>query len=241
MCLLAVMLVVAGGCGPKVRLLKQDERMTFDALRAGKVAIAGVANLAGHDNDPEYEVENWPAIFESALHEARDQLETVPPVLVVERLGEDVHQRMMGAYRRAGDLDSTTLAELGIALSGQARYAALARIEDVALKHLRAQSDEDPDPEVEKLKITKETRRTARVTFDVYDLTERRSVWSGEISSSSSNQVSFNPDRAERSLLGIVGRAVFGGGDPDYPEAPTVSAAIQAACYDFGRALPKEK
>lgn len=205
--------------------------LTAEALRSEKVAIVGVVQV-----DEIADVRPpLIAALERVLHATRPDLTIVPAATVAPALDDSTERFLLLGYQMHGVADPAWLARAKTEIRPMARYALLARVEAVKVRH----SDRVDVEEKTAGTPISVTGRDVRVKVSVYDLENLELVFAGEYWGSKEDARSdMDPTLPEpEDSLGIVGvndTTTYG----VYKKAAPVAQATEPAFLEFARSLP---
>jgi len=222
------MVIFTTACSTKVAHVEYDPSFTEASLRAGGIAVAGVTSNLEEDEDVTAFNNRYAPVL-------RQKLLTEQDVAVVEwgqvrqALGDEAASGLLQSYRDYGSLEPPMSDSLAAAVSGTARYAAFARVEDDAIEF------EENSYEKE---IIRKTIRKSSVTFRVYDLETQKRVWETIIEGHDENKKTILPDDPDSSIWESIIESILTSPDgKPYPEAPERSAVLRMIFGKFAKEL----
>ncbi|HLB59365.1 MAG TPA: hypothetical protein VJL87_04715 [Bdellovibrionota bacterium] len=242
---LVAILVGISGCATKVVGLKKSPSFLYSNVQNGKMAIGGVVS-ATEEVKPA-QVATYGNMLMNQIIEERSGIGVASTAMVKEKIGSKQYDALLNDYKNFGSLSKEQIKSLSRNLSG-VRYVVFARIDRNEVTNDRAESavtNSDGKEDPNKRKITKYAGRAMSATFQVADLVEQDSAWSGSITKSSSNSKEYTKTEFGNSILGIVvAIANKGGGDEDttypYPTPPDEGQVLNYIFSGFAENLPKE-
>jgi hypothetical protein len=205
--------------------------LSADALRSGKVAIVGVVQV---DEVPEVRPPLIAAL-ERVLRSTRPDLTIVPAARVSPALDDSTERFLLLGYQMHGAADPAWLERARPEIRPMARYALLARIEAVKVRHVD-RADPTGESQAGGIQVT---GRDVRVGVSVYDLESLELVFAGEYwgSKEDARSVGDAPLPEPEDSLGITGvndTTYYG----VYRKAAPVAMAAEPAFVEFARSLP---
>jgi hypothetical protein len=227
----ALALSALAGCArpPEVYGLRHDPTFTPRSLDSGRIAVGGVTSIADDTaHSPSLRV-GYESLLISSLREARPLLQVAPAGAVAAEFGDKAHGELLDRYGQLGELDSASLHEMSGRLP-KLRYVVFARIDaDVidSAKTVTLDSSQNEHTELSRW-------RTMSVGFQVYDMSLRRSVWSGQFTQ---REDASNKYDEPRTLLGAVVSAVLD--TREYPAAPAQHKILRPIFAAFAGSLPQ--
>jgi hypothetical protein len=227
----AAILVAIAGCSYMSDVKTSAPGLNADALRSGKLAIVSVVQV---DEVPEVRPPLIAAL-ERVLRATRPDLPIVPAATIAPALDDSTERFLPLGYQIHGAADPAWLERAKPAIRPMARYALLARVETVKVRHVdRA----DPTGESPNGSIAV-TGRDVRVQVSIYDLESLALVFGGEYWGSKEDARSLGdapiPEPADS--LGVVGvndTTSYG----VYKKPASVAMAAEPAFVEFARSLP---
>jgi len=189
---------------PEVISLKQDESFTHDAIVAGMMGIGGVVSAV---NDlEESKSSKYATILRDSFCRTRKEFIIWPVEEIVQRLGNDLYQKVINNYLESGELNSDLLKELEF-FRNAFRFLVLVRIienevtettEECPTTEIPPLTDLKGNPIVKEIAVRLITARHMTVSLDIYDLKKGISTWSGMINESRTKQrTAYVKDRDE--------------------------------------------
>jgi len=224
-------LAVVAGCSYMSDVKTSAPSLSADALRSEKIAVVGVVQV---DEIPDVRPPLIAAL-ERVLHATRPDLTIVPAARVTPALDDSTERFLLLGYQMHGAADPAWLGRAKPAIRPLARYALLARVEAVKVRH----SDRVDVAEQTAGTPIQVTGRDVRVGVNLYDLDTMKLVFAGEYWGSKEDARSMvdpAPPEPEDSL-GIVGvndTTSYG----VYKKAAPVALAAEPAFVEFARTLP---
>lgn len=228
--ILAALALIAG-CSYMSDVKTSAPSLSADALRSGKVAIVGVVQV---DEVPEVRPPLIAAL-ERVLRSTRPDLTIVPAARVSPALDDSTERFLLLGYQMHGAADPAWLKRAGPEIRPMARYALLARVEAVKVRH-SDRIDVAPDTGGQGLQVT---GRDVRVGVSLYDLENMELVFAGDYWGSKEEALGSRdaPLAEPEDSLGIVGvndTTTYG----VYKKAAPVAQAAEPAFLEFARSLP---
>jgi len=232
--LIAVGLLLAlAACAPRTRF---SAGLDFATFQRSPTAFGGVTTrVRGRDVG----LDNANAInaaMERAFMTKRHDLHFVPASVVSERIGVDLHTRLLDRYRDRAGIDTSTYRMLAQAMGADARYLALARIESVTVSYDRTTADPDYNLKTDNDNVIKSTQRNVWITFSLFDLEARREIWSETKAASAIENVTF-PAQTGSSGWALI-KAIFTS-EPDYPPPRSAFDALDEGFTYFAMRIPR--
>src|SRR6266513_2058758 len=227
----ALALSALAGCvhPPQVFGLRQDATFTHQSLDSARIAIGGVTSIAddaAHSTSARVRSES---LLINSLREARPLLQVASAGAVAAEFGDKAHGELLDLYQRVGELDSASIHEMSARLP-KLRYVVFARIDADLLDSTETVTTDSTGKEHTELSRS----RTMTVGFNVYDMSLRRSVWSGQFTQ---RKRSSNDYDEPRTLLAAVVSAVL---DPyKYPPPPAQHKVLRPIFDAFAASLPQ--
>ena len=223
-----------GGCGPKVDFLHREADFGYPALKQGGIAALGAVTTQGSPEDSRSLREPLSQGLETALRGERRDLMVLGVNQVLWEIGDGFREDLLDAFDRDGRLEQEDLALLDSLVGDQARYVALARVEDQWISRDEAEDESEPN----ETKTTVTVSLTIRVAFVVYDLQAARSVWSATLTGSDKNSSTFTDK--EQGFWASLASAVLGLDEHDDPSAPNAAGTLRKIFSKFAKELPSE-
>jgi len=205
--------------------------LSADALRSEKIAIVSVVQV---DEVPEVRPPLI-ASLERVLRASRPDLVIVPAPRVAAALDDSTERFLPLGYQIHGAADPAWLERAKPAIRPMARYALLARVEAVKVRH-SDRVDVAPQTAGQGLQVT---GRDVRVGVSLYDLETLKLVFAGEYWGSKEDAIGDRdaPLPEPEDSLGVVGvndTTSYG----VYKKPPPVAQAAEPAFLEFARSLP---
>lgn len=227
----AAVLVAIAGCSYMSDVKMSAPGLSADALRSGKLAIVSVVQV---DEVPEARPPLIAAL-ERVLRATRPDLSFVPAAKVAPALDDSTERFLPLGYQIHGAADPAWLERAKPAIRPMARYALLARVETVKVRHADRvdPTGESPNGAIEV------TGRDVRVQVSIYDLESLALVFGGEYWGSKEDARSLGdaPLPEPEDSLGVVGvndTTSYG----VYKKPAPVAMAAEPAFVEFARSLP---
>jgi hypothetical protein len=236
----AIALVAAAlaGCAslPNVVGLERDPGFTYEALTAAPLAVLGVTVKDLDPMSASASLQLGGLLAESLTRKRRD-LRILPAAHVADSLGLRDYTGLVREYQARGWLDSRALSRLAAALGG-VRYLLLARLEADELVTGNSVEEYTEEHEGQDCMVEQTTNFAARtlvVHFTIYDLHQRRSAWTGQITDLEERTSRDDWNSCDPLLFSVLSM-LFSGGDPDPPELAEV---LRKVFEDFALHLPR--
>jgi len=228
--LLAALGLIAG-CSYMSDVKTSAPSLGADALRSEKIAIVSVVQV---DEVPEVRPPLI-ASLERVLRASRPDLVIVPAARVAAALDDSTERFLPLGYQIHGAADPAWLERAKPAIRPMARYALLARVEAVKVRH-SDRVDVAPQTAGQGLQVT---GRDVRVGVSLYDLETLKLVFAGEYWGSKEDAIGDRdaPLPEPEDSLGVVGvndTTSYG----VYKKPPPVAQAAEPAFLEFARSLP---
>ena len=227
----ALALSALAGCvhPPKVFGLRHDPTFTYESLDSGRIAVGGVTSIF---DDPAHSPRTRAgseSLLINSLREAHPLLQVAPAGVVAAEFGDKAHGDLLDRYGRVGELDSASLHEMSARLP-KLRYVVFARIDANVIDSTETVTLDSTNKEHTELSRS----RTMTVGFNVYDMSLRRSVWSGQFTQRKGSSHNYDEPRT---LLAAVVSAVL---DPhEYPAPPAEDRVLRPIFDAFAQSLPQ--
>lgn len=224
-------LVTIAGCSYMSDVKTSAPSLSADALRSEKIAIVSVVQV---DEVPEVRPPLI-ASLERVLRATRPDLTIVPAARVATALDDSTERFLLLGYQMHGRADPAWLERARSEIRPMARYALLARVEAVKLRH-SDRVDVAPQTAGQGLQVT---GRDVRVGVSLYDLETLELVFAGEYWGSKEEAMggSDAPLAEPEDSLGVVGvndTTSYG----VYKKPAPVAQAAEPAFLEFARSLP---
>ncbi len=227
----ALALSALAGCvhPPQVFGLRHDPTFTYQSLDSGRIAVGGVTSIADDAaHSPNTRVRSESLLINS-LRETRPLLQVASAGAVAVEFGDKAHGELLERYRSVGELDSASLHEMSARLP-KLRYVVFARIDADLVDSTETVTTDSTGKDHTELSRS----RTMTVGFHVYDMSLRRSVWSGQFTEIKSSSNDYDEPS---SLLGAVVSALL---DPyEYPAPPAQHKVLRPIFDAFAASLPQ--
>ncbi|HET9940787.1 MAG TPA: hypothetical protein VFR25_06775 [Candidatus Eisenbacteria bacterium] len=223
-----------GGCGPRVDFLHREPDFGYPTLKQGGIAALGGVTTQGSPEGRRSLREPLSQGLETALRGERRDLTVLGVDQVLWEIGDGFREDLLDAFDRDGGLEQEDLALLDSLVGDQARYVALARVEDQWITRDEAEDESEPN----ETKTTVTVSLTIRVAFVVYDLQAGRSVWSATLTGSDKNSSTFTDK--EQGFWATLASAVLGLDDHDDPSAPNAAGTLRKIFSKFAKELPSD-
>ena len=227
----AAALIAIAGCSYMSDVKTSAPDLSAAALRSGKVAIMGVVQV---DEVPEVRPPLIAAL-ERVLGATRPDLTIVPAAKVEPALDDSTERFLLLGYQIHGAADPAWLERAKPAIRPMARYALLARVEAVKVRH-SDRVDVSPQSPGQGIQVT---GRDVRVGVSLYDLESLKLVFAGEYWGSKEDVLGDRdaPLPEPEDSLGIVG--VYDATPHGvYKKPAPVAIAAEPAFLEFARSLP---
>jgi len=214
---------------PRVFGLRHDPTFTYQSLDSGRIAIGGVTSIAGDAaHSPSMRVRSESLLINS-LRETHPRLQVASAGAVAAELGDEAHGELLERYQKAGELDSVSLQKMSARLP-KLRYVVFARIDGDVTDSAETVTTDSTGKEQTELSRW----RTMSVAFHVYDMSLRRSVWSGQFTERKKSSHTYDEPRG---LVAAVVGAVL---DPHrYPAPPAQHKVLRPIFDAFAGSLPQ--
>jgi len=236
--LLVIGLAVAGCRSTTLSGVQQDPGFSSESLRAGRIAVGGVASVVGNEEVRRAARLAFPNILASALTGSPIGSETITMSELKTNLGPERHDRLLDDLEQIGDLDAESLAAVDSAIGPRARYLTVARIEaDTVLRQAKETVVSETEPGspfwTETKHTEKVTERRLRMAFRVYDLRSRSIVWRGRVECSDRRYLGRSED--ESFVEHVMKTAITD--DKGFRYEAGLSGLVRNACAEFVRGL----
>lgn len=221
-----------------------DPSFTEMAIRQNNIGVAGVVSTVRRLSSREQN--NCASYLYAALNEKYPGLTIMPAGDAVRALGSSRYQLMMRYYQENGVVPTEDLSALQQHIS-RMRYVAYARIQEDQVSHSRDQEHESRGTDA----IVFNTTLTLSIHLDVYDLQQKRVVWSGSVSnlwtqqnrySVSSNRV-YSHESLDREVVRDLANVVETqtvNQQHEYPSPPSFSAGVKGIFSELLTRFPSE-
>lgn len=226
----AAAFIAIAGCSYMSDVKTSAPELSADALRSGKIAIVSVVQV---DEVPEVRPPLIAAL-ERVLRATRPDLSIVPAAKIASALDDSTERFLPLGYQIHGAADPAWLERAKPAIRPMARYALLARVETVKVRHVDRTdpTGESPDGAI------RVTGRDVRVEVSIYDLESLAVAFAGEYWGSKEDARRLGEELPEPAdSLGVVGvndTTSYG----VYKKPSPVAAAAEPAFVEFARSLP---
>ncbi len=227
----ALALSAVAGCAhpPQVFGLRHDPTFTYQSLDSGRIAVGGVTSIAdGAAHSPRTRAGSESLLINS-LREAHPLLQVAPAGAVAVEFGDKAHGELLDRYGRVGELDSASLHEMSARLP-KLRYVVFARIDADVIDSTETVTLDSTQNEHTELSRS----RTMSVGFNVYDMSLRRSVWSGQFTQRKGSSNNYDQPRG---LLAAVVSAILD--SHEYPAPPAEDKVLRPIFDAFAESLPQ--
>lgn len=162
------------GCGgAKVVHVESDPAFTYEATSSSVLTVVGVVAAVGDDEYQEEIRNSLPRLLSERIAKKREDLTTMDPGRVEQRLGQERYQELLDRYELTGQLDTNSVVALFDATRGLVRYVVLARIEVDSIARTISEDEISTDYK---------TLRFVQINFQVYDIETAPMVFTGTIS-----------------------------------------------------------
>ena len=228
----ALALSALAGCArpPHVFGLRHDPTFTYQSLDSGRIAVGGVTSIADDAaHSPSARVRSESLLINS-LRETHPLLQVASAGAVAVEFGDKAHGELLDRYRRVGELDSASLHEMSARLP-KLRYVVFARIDADLTDSTETVTVDSSQNEHTELSRS----RTLTVAFHVYDMSLRRSVWSGQFTQRKASSNSYDQPRG---LVEALVTAVLGDSH-EYPAPPAQHKVLRPIFDAFAESLPQ--
>ena len=203
---------------PHVLGLSHDPSFTYRSLDSGRIAVGGVTSIAGDTaHSPSTRVRSESLLINS-LRETHPRLQVGPAGAAAAEFWDKAH----------GELDSSSLHEMSARLP-KLRYVVFARIDTDVIDSTEKVTVDLSHNESTELS----TSRTITVGFHVYDMSLRRSVWSGQFTQTKGSSYSYDEPR---DVVDVLVTAVLG---HSYPDPPAQDKVLRLIFDAFAESLPQ--
>jgi hypothetical protein len=234
---IALIAAALAGCAPPPDVvgLEQDPGFKYEALSAAPMAVLGMTVEGMEPTSASASLQLGGLLAERLTRKRRD-LSFLPAMHVADSLGLRDYTRLMREYQDSGRLDDTALVRLAEALSG-VRYVLLARLEVHELETGRSVDNYSEEREGRTCDVEQTSKfavRTLAVHFTVYDLHQRRTAWTGQITDFKERTSGDAWNSCDSLLFNLV--TMLANADPDPPELAEV---LRKVFDDFARHLPR--
>jgi hypothetical protein len=235
--LIASAFTLLAGCGSQVAHLYQDPDFQHQAIADGGLVVVAVVAVPGVQEGSLGAERSYALRMTDALTTRRPDLELRDASDVPTVLGPGEYQALNNRYRSRGNFGIESLNKLQ-SLAPLARYAAFCRLESNSVIQSGSDSSTLSADTIDySSNLTSE--RVIVASFDVFDVAERRLVWTAQFSKDNTrtrqrehgSRDLDNPDEIER-----AGKWADAG---DFPDAPEFLEMLDAMFEDFARHLPE--
>jgi hypothetical protein len=233
---LAIAILILGGCSAESELTRLDPSLTESTLRQGKLAVLGVVKY----QEPDQVRPPLIAMLEKTWREERGDVSLVPAESVSRALGPERDRKLLLSYEYQGSLDPAALAELSDSLRGVARFLVVARVEKDRIRNSTRGIDRSDSTAARIDYAMGITGRDARVAVQLYDLDRRALVMSARFEGSAENEKPMLSPLRSKGDRGVT-LEMRGAVSPDemgYPGEPELALALEEPFRNFARMLP---
>jgi len=203
--------VICNGCAtiPEIINLKQDENFTYDEIVAGKMVVGGIVSIVNDLDEPESS--KYADMLSDSFLSVRKEFVILSVEEVVQRLGKELHQKILYDYKYTGELNLDFLKKLE-SYQTAFRYLLLVRIieNEVSERTEKRPRHEIPpktdwrgNPIVKKIDVVMIATRRIRVSLDIYDLKKSILALSGEIDESKSEERSPYYEEKDENIINV--------------------------------------
>jgi len=261
--------ILSGGCAttPTVEGLYASPDFDADATRSAEVGVLGVVSVA----QPVYREQRleYGALVASAIRQEKGGYRVEAPGYVAEKVGDETLQGMLDKYKETGHLGLAELQHIRD-VAPDIGFVVVARIDQDDVQkdksHYEWENDSKPDVKVstdasgslsvedvtykaDKVEVTDNytTVRTMSVTFEVFDVPDGTTAWSGHVRQTdrrfNNQQHSYDADNQFAQQLGeAVAEGVVAGltgttSDP-YPAPIDQRDLFEQITVEFAKNLP---
>lgn len=230
-------------CATKVDGLQVSDAFTVENIRSHSIVSAGVVDskqvLLRADSNA------YAGVLLSKIKDERPYANVRAVETLINALGEDRYAEVLNKYSASG-LDAPSLDEIASKLPG-VQFIALAKIEsDITQKNSKetqASESKDDKGNVTKVEASIEQThsRTVIASLNIYDLKNKNSAFSGQVSKTLEERRKYNPDGL-RGVISLVN--AIRGEEQDktypYPEAPATRKVLGEVFEGFAENFPKD-
>lgn len=236
-----VSLLMLAACTPRSMLYPDADGFDFETFAQSPTALGGVASGVRAADAGIESPEQLAPLMESAFIGGRKDLRFVPTAVLRERVGEAGYIVLLDRYADDGDLGAAECARLAGALGGEARYLALARIDDAEVSHRTKSQDSDGDRTTDNEDVTKTTERRVWLTFSLFDLQTGREILTEDRVEAATAELTFR-EAPGPGIYGVLEshKWVLGSREPEFPPAPPMHDAIGRALGYFAKRIPSK-
>ncbi len=238
--------VLAAGCAPESKLLREDPGLTADALRKGGVVVLGAVQKDEIAQARKPLLDALVRVFAGA----RSDIPLTPPERWRSSFPDSALRLFLLGYQMRGDPDAPLLTQVADSARNYAHYGLLTRVEAT---WVRSGTRIVPPTEGSgggDIGVTV-TGRDVRVEATIYDLSSLQIVYRGKFMGSSDAAPDLRPP--PRDTTGVdslpvkprptwINPGVRGPSETPAelgsPEAPPVARAAEGAFLIFARSLP---
>ena len=234
---IALVAAARAGCTslPEVAGLERDPGVTYESLSAAPVAVLGMTVKGMEPASTSASLQLGGMLAESLTEKRRD-LRFLSPANVADSLGLRDYTRLVQEYQDNSGLDSLALSHLAEALGG-VRYLLLARLDVDELEtgsSVNNSSEEREGHVCDVEQTNKFASRTVGVHFTVYDLPQRRSAWTGQISNSEKRTNGDAWNSCDPLLFNLLTMLLN-----EEPDSPELARVLRKVFDDFALHLPR--
>jgi hypothetical protein len=219
------------GCSYMSDVKASDPALTAEALRSGRLAIVGVVQV---NEVPEVRPPLIEAL-ERVLGATRPDIPIVPASKVAPALDDSTERFLLLGYQMHGKADPEWLARASQPIRTMARFALLARVEAVKVRH----SDRVDASGTSSNGVVQVTGRDVRVGVSIYDVKTLTLVFAGDYWGSKEDahiegEAPPTPPEDDLDVESTVDTTVAG----VYRKPSPVARAAEPAFLEFARSLP---
>jgi hypothetical protein len=248
----AASVVLAGGCAPESKLLREDPGFTAEALRQGGLVVLGVVQK---DEIAQARKPLTDAL-ERVLAGARPDVPITPYDRLRASFPDSAMRLFLLGYQMRGDPDAPLLEQAADSARRYARYGILTRVDATSVRYGTRSVPPTEGSGGAEVGV-RVTGRDVRVEATVYDLSSLQVVYRGKFLGSSETAPSLRPPPRDTtdvdSLPPVKARPTWidpskgtfetpGPSDSPaefgFPDAPPVARAAEGAFLTLARSLP---
>ncbi len=234
---IALVAAALAGCSslPEVAGLESDPSFTYESLSAAPVAVLGMTVTGMEPASTSASLQLGGMLAESLTKKRRD-LRFLSAADVADSLGLRDYTRLVQEYHDRSGLDSLALSHLAEALGG-VRYLLLARLEVDELETGTSVNNSSEERDGRACDVEQTNRfasRTVGVHFKLYDLPQRRSAWTGQITNTEERTNGDAWNSCDPLLFNLL--TMLLNEEPDLPELARV---LRKVLDDFALHLPR--
>lgn len=228
------------GCAAHVSGLQHDKSFNYNAVKAGGIAVGGVTSII--DQVSEQELNYFGELYRRQIVEERGEFRVVPVGKIANGLGDD-YQPLMEGFRAHGVVDEKSVSQLR-QLNLPAQYVIFSRIEDHYVEENNSESpvfDKDGKEVKNKTNVTLSTVANVTAFTRIYDRQTGKSVWSGSVTQSKTNENSFE-SYSGSSFKKALADAIIGdiAESREQPPEPEFNDVLSQVFRGFAENLPKK-